>query len=302
MSTRPTRPTPPTDTAAERTPPLPVIDLVPSLDRNGVEVWTSPDDQPRTGVAPLGAHETRTSESAGDGLVPLTDAPVVDRGRITTPPVWANRGSGPAGNAGSAVGAEHQDHPVSSLPTERFASQTPEQMAAMIQAIRDAEQGRASAREVTTSPDGKIRFGESGRHVEATTSLPRETFAAPPVDDIRAIRAIDPDNLCSWYWHDESRGWVMELRPDVFTEAEYVFLIRREPSRRNEWFAYCLAPNLDHLAGHRHHLQLLNGATVVCLRPGFRGHPSIRDVHAALAKWCIYIEFIRRDLPAPFSA
>jgi hypothetical protein len=286
MSTRPTRPAPATDTAPERTPPLPVIDLIPALDRNGVEVWASPDDQPRTVVVPPSAHGTGSSRPAGDGPVPLTDAPVVDRGRITA----------------AAGRAEHQDHPATSLPTERFAAQTPEQMAAMIQAIRDAEQGRANTPEVTTAPDGKIRFGESGRHVEATTSLPRETFAAPPVDDIRAIRAIDPDNLCSWYWHDESRGWVMELHPDVFSQAEYVFLIRREPSRRNEWFAYCLAPNVDHLVGHRHHLQSLNGATVVCLRPGFRGHPSIRDVHAALAKWCIYIEFIRRDLPAPFSA
>ena len=288
--TDPTRPNPApgterrADVAAN--PTLPVIDLVPSLDRNGVEVWTAPDERTddRGERGPDGQPASPDDRTTERGLVPLT--PVVSNGLVVTP----------------ERDGDDRDHPSTQLPNERFAAQSADDLAAMIAAIRAAEQGDDTVQPVTASPDGRIQFGRTGQHQNVESELPKQRFAAPPEDDSRVIGRLDPDNLCGWQWHEEARGWAFVLRPDVFNVAEYVFLIRREPSRRSEWFAYCLAPNLDHLVGHRHHLQRLDGATVVCLRPGFRGHASIPEVHAALTKWCLYIEFVRRDLPAPFSA
>lgn len=193
------------------------------------------------------------------------------------------------------------DRPVSSIPQERFAADTSAtDLARMIQQIRDAEAGRAST-EIAVRPDGKIVPARPGQHDAVASTVPRERFAGPPAGDTLEIRRIDPRQECDWRWHDDVKGWSFRLRPDVFGPSEYRFLVRREPHRNNEWFAYCLAPNLDHLVGHRHHLQRLGDSTVVCLRPGFRGHPNLGEAHGALAKWCIYIEFIQRGLPAPFS-
>lgn len=193
--------------------------------------------------------------------------------------------------------------PVSQIPQERFSSRRDDadEMAEMIRSIRDLEAGRSSL-PVFAEPDGRIVTDKPGQHQNPVSTVPQERFAAAPPADLAAIRQLDPNGVCDWHWHDTARGWSFTLRPRVFNDRdEYRFLARREPHRRNEWFAYCLHPNLDHLVGHRHHLQQLDGNTVVCLREGFRGHPTLRDLHGALSKWCLYIEFVRRDLAAPFS-
>lgn len=193
------------------------------------------------------------------------------------------------------------DQPVSTIPRERFATGgDPGELARMIQQIRDAEAGHNTA-EIAVQPDGKITPSQPGQHQAIVSSVPRERFAAPPGADSAEIGRLDPHHVCGWRWHDSVRGWTFTMTPDVFGPSRYRFLLRREPARHNEWFAYCLDPNLDHLVGHRHHLQRLDNLTVVCLRPGFRGHPTLADAHGALAKWCHYIEFIRRGLAAPYS-
>jgi len=236
------------------------------------------------------------------------DEPIIELVEVTCPDgssVWVPQDDPLAFTANTErAKAEEaiEDRPTSRIPRERFAATNdPDGLAAMIRQIREAESGRNVPVPVVQA-DGKIRPTAAGQHENVASVVPRERFAAAPSNDTAAIHALDPQNECDWIWFDDVRGWTFALFPDVFHTAEYRFFVRQDPARRNEWFAYVIAPNLDEFVGHRHHLQALDGQTVVCLRPGFRGHESLAAVHGALAKWCVYMEFILRGLPAPFSA
>lgn len=244
-----------------------IIDFIEGIDENGLPIWMAP----------------------ADGHFPV---PVGDQ---STPPEVISIDDGQV---------HHHGRPVSAIPNERFsASRSSDELAQMIEDIRRAESG-AHVGKIQVDPSGALLPAVPGENQNPSSTIPQERFAAHPVG-YGEIRRLDPENVCDWRWHDGARGWSFTLRPRTFNDTdEYRFLARRDPSRRNEWYAYCLSPNLDHLVGHEHHLQRLkdqDDATVVCLRENFRGHETLQDLHGALAKWCLYIGFIIRGLPAPFS-
>ena len=245
-----------------------IIDLRPVTTRDGQVEWVA-ENAPPTDQD----HLTRSEVTVGDGKV-------------------------------------HHDldghhHEVSTIPTERMAAGSRD-WNEIIDAIRAAESGQPTDKEVVVEPGGKLVAVERGQAGSQLSTVPEDRMAAPAratSADLAEARRLDPENQEGWRFVADHQmpGLTFTLTP---VEEPFLFFCFRCPTIAGRWYLTVLDPNLDNLTGHRNHVDnvYIGGERipVVCSGPRDSSHASLRDVRGAAGKFALYHSLRKYD-EVPFS-
>lgn len=229
-----------------------VIDLEPITAADGSEVWVTPGEVAAT-----------SPDAARDGLQ-------VSAGTLRD---------------------DQRGQPLTTLPREVLAGG--QDWNRIVGAIADAERGEASDVEVAVKPGGQMEVVRAGSTHQPLSTVPREILAAgdrASVVDLAEALTHDPQDVEGWRFVDDPKipGLRFHLAP---AGRRFVFFCVRSPLHGGRWLLTVLAPNLDQLMGHEHHMitKQVGGERIpVVCGPGDSTYSSLAVVRGVATKFALY--------------